>query len=167
MRLPDGVRAELIEGELFMSPAPKFRHQRIVSNLHFALRKHVEARRLGIVVDSPIDVHLPSGNVVQPDLVFAAEANRTILRDWVRGTPDLLVEVISPESAERDRIVKRDLYARNGVPEYWIVDEQSRSVEVLRLKADAYEPAGYFTEADSVRSILLPDLDLTLAEVFA
>lgn len=167
MKLPEGVRAELIEGELFLSPSPKRSHQRIVLNLASALKRFVESRRRGIVFVAPLDVHLPSKDVVQPDVVYVSEDNREILKDWIRGAPDLLIEVVSPEGAERDRIVKRDLYARNGVGEYWIVDDQGRSVEVLRLKAGAYEPAGYFEGADSVRSVLLPDLTLPLSEIFA
>jgi Uma2 family endonuclease len=167
MNLPDGVRAELIEGELFMSPSPKLRHQKIAENLLVALRRYVDKTKRGAIHIAPLDVHLPSGDVVQPDLIFVADANRSILQDWIRGVPDLLIEVVSPDGAERDRIVKRDLYARNGVAEYWIVDDQGRAVEVLRLQGDAYEPAGYFTGVESVRSVLLSDLALPLADVFA
>ena len=166
MALPEGTLAELIEGELFMSPSPRERHQRIVLNLGAALRNFVRARRLGRVYVAPFDVHLPSGDVVQPDVVFVSEANLGIVSDWVRGAPDLLVEVISPEHPERDRIIKRDLYARNGVREYWIVDGAGLSVEVLALSGDRYAPAGYFEADDSLTSPLLPDVALPIRELF-
>jgi Uma2 family endonuclease len=167
LRLPEGTRAELIEGELYMSPSPKIRHQRVVSNLHLALRQFAEAKKLGMVLDSPMDVHLPSGDVVQPDVIFVAEARRAILVDWIRGAPDLLVEVISPESSERDRIVKRHLYEQNGVREYWLVDPEARSVEVLKISGSRFNPAGYFEVSDRVTSPVLPGFSLSVSEVFA
>ncbi len=167
MKLPEGVRAELIEGEILMSPYTKDVHQRVVGNVYAALRGFVQARRLGHVRVAPLDVHLPSGDIVQPDLIFISNANSGILKDWIRGTPDLLVEVLSPEGIDRDRFTKRDLYARNGVPEYWIVDPDARDLEVLSLAGDHYAPHGYFQESDVVTSRAIPELSLPLREVFA
>jgi Uma2 family endonuclease len=167
MRLPEGTRAELIEGELYLSPSPKIRHQRVVSNLHLALRQFAQAKKLGEIDVAPLDVHLPSGDVVQPDVIFVSEARRGILVDWIRGVPDLLVEVISPENSERDRIVKRHLYEQNGVRAYWLADPEARSVEVLKLSGPPYTPAGYFEAEDRVTSSVLPGLSLSVTEVFA
>jgi len=166
MKLPEGTRAELIEGEILMSPSPKFIHQRTVSNLHVGLRQFVDARRLGVVVDAPMDVHLPGGEIVQPDVIFVASEHRAIVQDWIRGVPDLVIEVISPESIERDRIVKREIYARSGVREYWIVDSAERTVEVLRLSGSNYEPFGYFREPGSVTSSILVGLALPVHSIF-
>jgi Uma2 family endonuclease len=162
MRLPEGVRAELIDGELLMSPSPKPRHQRIIGNLYVALRAFIEDQGLGRVFVAPLDVHLPSGNIVQPDLVVVLKAHERIIQDWVRGVPDLLVEVVSPENPERDRLVKRDLYAGNGVKEYWIADGEARAIEVLRLSKGRYEPHGYFEVGDALSPALLPGLSLQL-----
>jgi Uma2 family endonuclease len=167
LKLPEGVRAELIEGEFFMSPPPKLRHQRVVSNLHLALRRFAESGNRGLVLDAPMDVYLPSGDVVQPDLVFLGTLNRALREDWIRGVPDLLIEVVSPESAERDRIVKRHLYEGNGVLEYWIVDPQKGTVEVLHASPKGYAEHGYFEESDTVTSAVLPGLSLPVREVFA
>lgn len=167
MKLPEGMLAELIEGEIFMSPSPKARHQRMCENAYVALRRFVEERRLGRVHMAPLDVHLPSGDIVQPDVLFVAGDNLGIIRDWIRGVPDLVIEVLSPEKAERDRIVKMDLYARNGVREYWIVDDAARAVEVYVLAAGRYEPRGYFRETDSVTSAVLAGLSLPAREIFA
>lgn len=165
MKLPEGTLAELIEGEILLSPSPKARHQRIVSNLHFALRQFVEARRLGLVLDSPMDVHLPSGAVVQPDVIFVATAHLSIVKDWIRGAPDLLIEVLSPESVDRDRFTKRDLYGANRVKEYWIVDGEASGVEVLSLSGDRYAPHGYFEAQDSVTSPTLAGLVLPVRQI--
>jgi Uma2 family endonuclease len=166
LSLPQDVRAELIEGELYMTPSPRPRHQEITGNISDALRAFVKKHGAGKVFFAPLDVFLPSGSVVQPDLIFIARENFSIIQERIEGVPDLCVEVVSPRGAERDRIVKRRLYAENGVPEYWIVDDESKSVEVLTLDGREYAPFGYFVapegvaaegqEPDEVRSRVLP-----------
>src|SRR5262245_60236516 len=146
MKLPEGVRVELIDGEFFVSPSPTLRHQIIVQNLFRLLFAFLESKRLGRIFVALLDVVLPSGVVLQPDLLFVAAANAAILKDRIRGVPDLVIEVISPEGAERDRIVKRDIYARNGVRVYWIVDDATKSVEVFELEGGRYAARGYFLE---------------------
>lgn len=166
-KLPEGVRAELIEGELFMSPSPRERHQRAVLNLGMRLQAFANARSLGRVYVAPFDVHLPTGDVVEPDLLFVSSERLGIISDWVRGAPDLAIEVLSPENPERDRIVKRALYARAGVREYWIVDPQERSVESFALDGTAFTAVGFFREGERVMSPLLAGLDLPIAEIFS
>ncbi|NOS99383.1 MAG: Uma2 family endonuclease [Phycisphaerales bacterium] len=167
MSLPDGTRAELIDGELLMSPSPRTKHQDAVLNLASHLREYVRGRVVGRVFVAPLDVHLPSGDIVEPDILFVSTANQAIVQDWVRGSPDLMVEVLSPEGVERDRIVKRDLYARNGVREYWIVDADARAVEVFTLRAGRYEPNGYFKSNDVLLSPSLAEFKLPVAQIFA
>lgn len=167
LRLPEGTLAELIEGEILMSPSPRFRHQKAVLNLAAILREHSRRRALGLVLAAPMDVHLPSGDIVQPDVLFLASDNPARCEDWIRGVPDLIVEVLSPENPERDRLVKRRLYERNAVREYWIVDPEERSVEVLALSGSAFSPLGYFQESDTVMSSVLSGLELPVREIFA
>jgi Uma2 family endonuclease len=166
MALPEGTRAELIDGEILMSPSPRSLHQRVVFQLAKLLDGVVRAHRLGEVLISPLDVHLPSGDIVEPDIVFISNRNPGIVQDWIRGVPDLVVEVLSPEGIPRDRFVKRDLYARNGVAEYWIVDPDTRSVEVFSLAGHRYEPTGFFESQDRIESSLLPDFQIPAAELF-
>lgn len=166
LKLPEGTRAELIEGEIFMSPSPRVRHQRIVLKLSLVLNDYARKTGSGEVFVAPLDVHLPMGDVVQPDLIFVSEAKRAIVQDWVRGVPDLLVEVLSPEGADRDEIIKRDLYARAGVREYWIVDGDARAVEVLTLAGGRYQAHGYFQAPATLASKALPDLAAALSEIF-
>jgi Uma2 family endonuclease len=166
LALPDDVRAELIDGEILVTPSPSFRHQDILGRVYRAIASWIEAGGGGRVAPAPVDVHLPSGAVVQPDVVFVASANLGVIHDVVRGVPDLLVEVVSPSRPERDVFVKRDLYARNGVPEYWIVRPDESSVEVLRLAGTSYRPAGYFLRGAEIRSPMLSGFALPTDDVF-
>ena len=132
-QLPDdGHRHEAIGGELYVTPAPSFRHQRISQRLERQLLSLLEDPGHGIVVDAPVGVEFPdTGEGVQPDIVFISEARRDrIAAEGIRGAPDLVIEVLSPTTASRDRGVKRKLYERQGVLQYWIVDPDAEAVEV-------------------------------------
>ena len=166
MRLPEGTLAELIDGEIFTSAAPRVPHQGVILNLAVALKAFADRGAFGQVLLSPMDVHLPSGDIVEPDLIFVRRENLAIIQDWVRGVPDLLVEVLSPSHPERDLIVKRELYARNGVGEYWIVDPDDRSVQILKLSGNRYEPAGYRKGRQALVTDLLPGLTLAVESLF-
>ncbi len=166
MALGDEVRAELIAGEIYMSPSPTSEHQSIAGNLYVLLRRATQPADASLLYIAPLDVHLPSGDIVQPDLLFIREENRSIVQDWIRGVPDLLVEIVSPGHAERDRIVKRDLYARNAVPEYWLVDGTTKTIERLLHDGTDYAPKGYYGIGDTLTTDLLPGLRLALADVF-
>ena len=121
---------------------------------------------MGEVLNAPLDVLLPGGDVAQPDLIFVSTAKACIVQDRIRGVPDLLVEILSPDSIEHDRIVKKSLYARSGVTEYWIVDPAEESVEVLSLRGGHYDAAGYFEKTDTLNSPLVPGFSLLLRPIF-
>ena len=167
-RLPeDGTRYELIAGELLMSPAPSVRHQRISMALAIALNVHLQATGEGIVLAAPTGVYLSDEDVVEPDLLVVLTEHADRLGEQVvEGAPDLVVEILSPGTARRDLVAKRELYARAGIPEYWIVDSEGGSVEVLALQAGAYVRAGLYARADTLRSPLLAALEIPLQEVF-
>ena len=132
-QLPDdGHRHEAIGGELYVTPAPSFRHQRIAQRLERHLLSLLEDPGHGIVVDAPVGVEFPgSGEGVQPDIVFVSAARRDcIVPEGIRGAPDLVIEILSPATAGRDRGVKRKLYQRQGVEQYWIVEPEAEAVEV-------------------------------------
>lgn len=166
MALPDDVRAELISGELYVTPSPTPLHQSVVQGLYLALGPPAKAEGLGKVFFAPLDVHLPTGDVVQPDVLFIRERNLEIIQDWIRGVPDLVIEVVSKTHAERDRIVKLGVYERAGVPEYWLVDPGSLSIEIYRLQGDAYRPAGYLVGGGVVTSPLLPGIEVDVERIF-
>ena len=168
MNLPAGTLAELIDGEIIqMSPSPQARHQEITGNAYSLLKEFVKARNLGKVLIAPLDVHLPSGDVVEPDVLFVPTRSLHIIKDWVRGVPELLVEVLSPHNVPHDRKTKRRIYAKNRVQEYWIVDAAAKTVEVLTLAGDRYDVHAVCRPGESIRSPLFPDLALPVGDVLA
>ena len=171
-QLPDdGHRHEAIEGELHVTPAPSIRHQRVSQKLEQELLRLLEEPGHGIVIDAPVGVEFPStGEGVQPDIVFVSSARTHIIADAaIRGAPDLVVEILSPRTERRDRGVKRKLYERQGVLEYWIVDLETETVEVWTFGERPSETPALqrFTDILSVRlgSEFIGEIDL--AAVFA
>ncbi len=159
-------RYELVEGELIMVPSPNEYHQRVSGNLEFILREFVQEKNLGRIYDAPFDVHL-GDNVAQPDILFVfKERSYVITEEEIKGAPDLVIEILSPATAERDRTYKKVLYARYGVREYWIVDPKKKIIEVLTLKKEGYESFNIYKKIDTLNSSLLPGLSIKLSEVF-
>ena len=147
----DGNRYEAIEGELYMTPAPTVRHQRISIRLERALQQILVDSDHGELLHASVGVEFPAtGEGVQPDILFISHKRRGIVaEDWLRGAPDLVVEILSPSTAHRDRGVKLRLYERQGVAEYWIVDPEAEAVEVWRFDAEPRHQR--FTDAVEVR----------------
>lgn len=130
---------ELWNGEIVMSPAPHPNHQRIVGRFYKLLDQFVHKRGLGEVLVSPCDVVLTQKRVVQPDVLFIATARLGIVKNFIDGPPDLAMEVISETSWQRDRIQKKALYEQCGLPEYWIIDPDSETIEVFALTKGVYQ----------------------------
>lgn len=129
----DGKRYEIIDGELFVSPAPTWDHQDLLAELYDLLRDYLKQHPVGPVRWSPADIQIDNRNVVQPDLFVAPLIHGRKPRDWKDLTSLLLViEVLSPGTAQLDRARKRPLYQRFNVPEYWIVDGDARLIERWR-----------------------------------
>ena len=162
---PDDKRWELLDGELFLTSSPNWRHQKVVLRLATALDAHVTSNGLGEVTIAPMDTILDPYNVVEPDILYISNERRSIIGERVHGAPDLCVEVLSPSTAVRDRAIKRTVYAKFGVREYWIVDPDVGSVEVFA--APALERLATYQSRDRLRSPILPDLDLPLEPIFA
>ncbi|MFQ5595393.1 MAG: Uma2 family endonuclease, partial [Anaerolineae bacterium] len=147
LRLPDdGRRYEIIEGVLYVTAAPRFNHQYVVGELFAALRAYIRQHHLGVVIPAPFEVHLPDiAWPVQPDVLFIrAERQPLPEASSFEGTPDLVVEVLSPSTARRDRVVKFWAYERAGVPEYWIVDPRVPMIEVYVLQEGVYTLHGQY-----------------------
>ena len=162
----DGRRYEAIEGDLYVTAAPVLRHQRVGFRIGMALHNLVEVAGHGIVFGRDVGVEFPmSEEGVIPDVVAVSNSRRGIVaQDWLHGAPDLVVEVLSPSTAHRDRGIKLRLYKRQGVAEYWVVDHEARSVEVWRFGSDPDHER--FTDRLSVRlgEETLGEIDL--AEIF-
>jgi Uma2 family endonuclease len=135
----DGRRYEIHEGELSVTPAPSPQHQRVSRNLFRILDAHVKATGLGEVLYAPLDVILSDTSIVQPDLVYLERTRLGAVSDrGVEGPPTLVVEIISPSTTVIDRSTKHQLYARHGVPFFWLVDPEARMVEAFVLGSEGY-----------------------------
>ncbi len=167
VELPDDRRYEIIDGELYEMTAPTLRHQDILLDLGIIFKPHVLANGLGRVYVSPVDVIFTTNDIVQPDLVFVSEARRHIIQDHaIVGAPDLVIEILSPSTAANDRNRKADLYELHGVAEYWMVDMETETIEVRRLRGGEYGD-GETYESGFVSTPLIPGLEVRLDDVFA
>ena len=166
---PADERYELLDGDLVMAPAPNLKHQKLQSRLGRRLAQFIEEHALGEFFFAPCDVVLADTDVVQPDLLFVSRDREYLLRggDNVRGAPDLVVEILSPATAERDRGYKRALYERHGVAEYWLVDPAEETVSVYRRRGGALTLARTFGRGETLHSPLLPGLNIDLDDVFS
>ena len=165
--MPDDERYEVIDGELIMTAAPRVVHQDTSINIGTELRIYVKSNRLGKVLYAPTDVILSDTNVVQPDILFVSKSRAHIIaEEGIRGAPDLVVEVLSPSTAQLDKVRKRELYARFGVPEYWQADADEVSILVLTLVNGEYEIAGVYGPEETLVSPLLPGFRLDVDDVF-
>lgn len=164
----DGRRRELIDGELYVSPSPTLRHQQLSMRLTMAIGLYLRAHPLGELVAAPLDVILSDFDVVEPDLLYVSRARGAILHDWVRGAPDLCVEILSSTSRRLDEQLKRRLYERAGVLEYWIVDPELEAVTVYgRTHVGFAHTANLSRErGGSLTTPLLPGLAIPLEDLF-
>ena len=158
---------ELWDGELIMSPSPSFLHQKIVERLHDAMKSWVYPRKLGETATAPLDMVLSPRQTAQPDILFVAQDRRGIIGDHVDGPADLVAEVISPGSRRRDRIDKRDLYEQHGVREYWMIDPEAGTVEVLALEAQQFVLVGRWRSGEVAVSRLLAGFTVPVNRVLA
>lgn len=167
LKTPDDVRYELIGGELLMTPSPVPRHQRISGKLEFELRKFVAENDLGEVFDAPCDVHIDNENVVQPDILFISKKRLNIIGEKnIEGAPDIAIEILSESTAYRDLILKKKLYARAGVKEFWIVIPGEESIEVYILKDNSYLPHRTYSKNEILESPYLKGFKIELKGIF-
>lgn len=138
--LPEDKRVELIEGNFLMTPAPNCKHQKILGQIFIDLATWAKNNKLGEVFVAPTDVVLSEHDVVQPDILFIAKEHLGIIKEsCIKGVPDLVVEVLSPGNEERDTIVKRHLYSKFGIREYWIVDLKAETITILTFQKNKLE----------------------------
>ena len=162
--LPESnLPTELWDGELIMSPAPSFLHQEIVARFYKGLDAWVIQHRLGKTGIAPLDMVLTPRHATQPDVVFISNERVGIIKERLMGAADLVAEVHSPGSRRRDRIDKRDLYEQHGVREYWLIDPEARTVEVLYLESGTYVLAGRWHPGERARSRLLQGFEVLVS----
>ena len=165
----DGRRHEIMEGEHFVTPSPSTKHQRISLRLSTSLETFLRHNGLGQLFAAPFDVVLSDLDVVQPDLLFVSKARASIVTEKnVQGPPDLVVEIVSETTRKTDEIVKRKIYERHGVPEYWIVDPELETVKVYRMTDQGYVRAAELSResGEGLSTPLLPGLTVPLTDIF-
>ena len=164
---PDDKRCELLNGDLMMVPAPNMRHQRVQRRLSYKLTQYIDDHALGELFFAPCDVVLSNTDVVEPDILFISRKREHLLTaENVRGAPDLVIEILSPSTAERDLGYKHELYGRHGVLEYWVLDPMAETVAAHRQRDGVLELTDTFGRADTLRTPLLKGLELQLDDVF-
>jgi Uma2 family endonuclease len=164
----DGSRYEVIEGELFVSCAPGLPHQLVTANILYQFMKYLEGNPIGRIVTTP-GLILSRYSGVIPDLVFYSHArgDEIIWNERLNAAPEIVIEILSAgrENISRDRVTKRQLYAKHGVSEYWIVDSENRAVEVYRPATQSLELAVVLRD-DEITSPSLPGFACPLSKIF-
>jgi Uma2 family endonuclease len=160
-------RLELIEGEIIVTPSPSLMHQIVAHRLDVLLDRAIVESGLGLVIGAPFDVYLDAQNVPQPDLMVVLWGREQVLGSArLESAPSLAIEIISPSSATKDRVTKRDLYARYGVPEYWLVDPDAEKITIVSDPQDGRYRAEQ-TVSDFAVSATIPGLSADLKALFA
>lgn len=173
VRMPDdGMRHEIIDGVHYVTPTPIVRHQKLVGRLHVAIANYLEPRPgAGEVYLAPLDTVFSPWDIVEPDLLFvAADQMGIVTEPNIQGAPALVVEILSPGTRKRDRGVKKQLFDRGGVREYWMIDPKGNSVTVHRRAPDGSFPAVEQLDAAGGAALttpLLPGFTLSLSKLFA
>ena len=166
----DGKRHELIDGEHYVTPSPNLQHQRILGRLYFAITNYLHGKPVGEVFFAPLDVVISRHDVVEPDLLYVSRerAAQVLVPEHVRGVPDLVVEVASTSTRKRDETIKRSLYERAAVSEYWVVDPKIEVVRVYINTGNGFcRPTDLRRDAGGVlTTTLLPGLEIPLASLF-
>ena len=166
----DGQRHELIDGEHYVTPSPNTSHQQISGNLYWLLRSYLEQHPIGRLFYAPFDVVFSKFDVVEPDLLYISRERESeiLTAKHVTGAPDLVIEIASPSTRGRDETLKRQLYEKSNVTEYWVVDPEIYAVRVYRQTPTGFgRPLELSRErSDILTSPLFPGLSLALADVF-
>ena len=171
---PEDERWELIDGVLYhMAATPSTKHQDVSQNLIGLLRPHIIRHRLGALYNAPYGVQLPDQSVVEPDLLFVSATRRHIITArCCDGAPDLVVEVLSPSNPRHDLVRKRELYARHGVPEYWMLEPYAEILHALTAPIAVAGVGEYMAETlyrpgDTLTTAAIPGLAIAVADIFA
>lgn len=162
--LPDDPRCELIHGRFYVSPSPSPLHQFVVAHLCHVLYGLAEHTG-GLALPAPSDVHLADHTVAQPDVLYISPGRREIVRAWIEGAPDLVVEVLSPSTAPMDRVLKLNRYAGAGVREYWLVDPVGRMIDFLVHDGERF--AAHAQYGGIWESPVVPGIELDIDALWA
>ena len=149
-----------------MSPTPSYYHQKVALRFYRQLDDWVASHKLGDVIAAPIDMVLSPHRVTQPDVAFISRDRLSIIKRVINGPVDLAAEIVSLGHRNRDRIEKRDLYEQYGVREYWLIDPEAKTVEVLHLENGRYQLFMRCSPGQTAASKLLPGFEIEVAALF-
>ena len=171
MDIPEGDTGiyELLNGEIVRRSSPNTPHQEALSNLFLDLGLYNRQKKLGRLFVAPYDVYLDENNAgIQPDILFVSHERDFVIRqnNGVVGAPDLVIEILSKGTADKDKGIKKDLYEQFAVREYWIVDPSARSVEVYRMENNRYRLFSFAVEEGIVKSLVMSGLELEVSTIF-
>ena len=167
LNTPEDKRYELLDGDLVALSSPEEFHQRVSILLGSKLVQFAVGNSLGQIYHAPFDVVLSDIDVVQPDLIFVSNERTDIITPAnIQGAPDLVVEILSPSTAARDKTFKRSLYAKHGITEYWMVDLTEKTITILRLGERGFEVVDTCGEGEILTSPTLPGFTLNLNGIF-
>jgi|GEM_PF-369407 len=166
MKLPEGAPYELLNGKLTFMPSPKYPHQDASGNLFAILWFFVKTNKLGIVSHAPFDVHLDKENIVQPDILFLSNDRMDRRKDYIYGAPDLMVEILSKGTKNKDQKTKLALYEKHGVLEYWLVDTDKQTVEVYVLKQGKFIKKAMLQKQDTLVAEVIPGFETAVSNIF-
>jgi Uma2 family endonuclease len=166
----DGKMHELIDGVHYVTPSASTRHQRISGRLFLSIGKWQEAHPVGEVFFAPYDVVLSQYDIVEPDILYFSNerAASVLTRLHATGAPNIVIEIASPGTRRRDDTIKKQLYERVGVSEYWTVDPEKDAIRIHRLEDGAFGPPTELSRQaeDLLVTPLLPGLEISLAQIF-
>ena len=152
---------EIIEGEKFMAPSPGWGHVNVTANLVIIIGGYARTNKLGVAVADNFDVHFPDGNLFKPDFIFvSAEKAKSLFENpnaTLHGVPDMVAEIFSRSTMKRDLGIKKDIYERNGVREYWIIDTWRETIDVYLLRNGKYELGGHYENWSDDELLRLPE----------
>ena len=164
----DRNRYEILDGELSPTPAPATIHQVILGNLYGILFNYLRGNQIGKLFLAPTDVIFAPTTVVQPDLIFIGNDRRGIITERaIEGTPTLVVEILSPTTHHTDRVTKAQLYAKYGVPHYWLIDPDQQVLEGYGLSGAQYNLITKAQDAEMFTSSVFPGLSIQISDLWA
>ncbi len=159
--------SETINGEEIMGSSPFKKHQKVVSNIYFEIRKFLEKQKIGEIFLSPLDVIFEENvNRLQPDLIYINNENMTIAQDWIRGIPDAVIEIVSKGNFTHDTVIKRNVYEKYKVPEMWLVFPEEECIEIFVIENDRYELYSSAELTGNVSSKVITSLKIPLEVIF-
>jgi Uma2 family endonuclease len=164
--LEDDNRYEIIEGELIEMPSPGRIHQKISGNLYGILWNHLKKNKLGELYSAPFDTILSDINTFQPDILFISQTNLNVLQErGVFGSPDLVIEILSPTNPDHDKVKKFKVYEKFKVKEFWIIDPDEKTIEIFVLEEDKLISFCSAKGSERIQSKTFADIELSYQDL--